>query len=73
MTRACHPNHGWRHRFKTLCREHNVGNEYHNALSGHAYCAVGDHVYGEYPITALHREICKLPWQRCPQADEIRH
>lgn len=55
------PNHGWRHRFKTLCRAVGIPHEYHNAITGHTNSAVVGNVYGEYPLSALYREICKLP------------
>lgn len=54
------PNHAWRHRFKTLCRRHGVPTEFHDALTGHVSGTVGG-AYGEFPVDALYREVCKLP------------
>jgi integrase len=61
---AVQPNHAWRHRFKSICREAGIPSEYNNALTGHSNRANVGNVYGEYPPLALHREICKLPWVR---------
>ncbi|WP_139226791.1 DUF6538 domain-containing protein [Poseidonocella pacifica] len=54
------PNHAWRHRFKTLGRNHAIGLEYLDALQGHTGKGASED-YGEYSIRALYREICKLP------------
>ncbi|OCC02388.1 hypothetical protein BA190_23985 [Labrys sp. WJW] len=54
------PNHSWRHRFKTLCRIHGIGKDYHDAITGHAHADEGDG-YGDFPVEALAREIEKLP------------
>jgi len=55
------PNHAWRHRFKTLCRDSNVGTEYSDAMTGHddRRAATG---YGEVSVRALKREMDKLPF-----------
>ncbi len=54
------PNHAWRHRFKTLCFLSDVPPDYAEVLMGHedGRAARG---YGDYPISALAREIRKLP------------
>lgn len=54
------PSHSWRHRFKTLCRRHGVGADFHDAITGHAKANEGA-AYGEFPLDALAREIEKLP------------
>jgi integrase len=54
------PNHSWRHRLKTLGRRHALAPDIVSAIVGHARKTVADS-YGEFPISALHREICKIP------------
>lgn len=62
------PNHAWRHRFKTLCRQYGIPTEYHNAITGHENDRSVANSYGDFPILALHREILKLPNIRLPVA-----
>jgi integrase len=54
------PSHSWRHRIKTLGRKHGLAQDILNAITGHATRSVADS-YGEFPIEALFREICKIP------------
>jgi len=54
------PNHSWRHRMKTLARSHEVRPDIGDALVGHGKRSVGD-AYGEFQITALKRELEKIP------------
>lgn len=54
------PSHAWRHRFKTLCRRFGVSSDVGDALTGHSARTVGD-AYGVFEVTALYRELCKLP------------
>jgi integrase len=54
------PNHGWRHRFKTVARGVGISREYVDAINGHDD-GTASVDYGEYPISALFREIQKLP------------
>jgi integrase len=54
------PSHSWRHRIKTLGRKHGLAPDILNAITGHAAESDGDS-YGEFPIEALFREICKIP------------
>lgn len=54
------PNHSWRHRLKTLARRYGLAPDIVNALTGHNPESVGDR-YGEYPVTALDRELRKIP------------
>jgi integrase len=54
------PSHAWRHRFKTMCRRHGVSSDIGDALTGHTAKSVADS-YGAYEVSALYRELCKLP------------
>lgn len=54
------PNHGWRHRFKTIARDSAVDPEYSNAFTGHEDGRVSTD-YGETTVKAMWREIQKLP------------
>lgn len=54
------PNHSWRHRFKTAGRRYGLATDLVDAITGHARRTVADG-YGEFPMTALHREILKIP------------
>lgn len=54
------PNHGWRHRYKTLRRRHGIDKEVIDAVQGHAPATEGDR-YGETEVAAMLREISKLP------------
>ncbi len=54
------PSHSWRHRFKTLSRRHELMADIVNAITGHHRKTVADS-YGEFPIEALYRELCKIP------------
>jgi integrase len=56
------PNHGWRHRFITLCREHGVDQEIRRMITGHKGEGVDEVVYGD--PAGLYREVCKLPRYR---------
>lgn len=55
------PNHAWRHRFKTICRHTGIQSEYQNAITGHANERNSGLAYGDFPLKALYREICRLP------------
>ena len=54
------PSHSWRHRFKTLSRRHELMPDIANAITGHHRKTVADS-YGEFPIEAMYRELCKIP------------
>jgi integrase len=54
------PSHSWRHRFKTMGRRHELMPDIANAITGHYRKTVADS-YGEFPIEALYRELCKVP------------
>ncbi len=54
------PNHSWRHRFKTVCRQHEVDLDIAEALTGHGRKSEGDK-YGDFTPRALLRGIAKFP------------
>lgn len=53
------PNHGWRHRFKTVARAVRMDSEARDAIQGHAPQTEGQ-AYGEWPLDALRAEVEKL-------------
>lgn len=57
---AIQPNHAWRHRLKTLSRDHDIAGEWADHLQGHSNPRAAEG-YGERRVKALYREICKLP------------
>jgi integrase len=59
------PNHSWRHRLKTLGRRYALAPDIVSAIVGHARKTVADS-YGDFPIEALHRELCKIPAVQLP-------
>ncbi len=60
VTEVQSPNHGWRHRFKTLARRVGMDAEARDAIQGHAPKTEGQ-AYGEWPMDALRAEVEKLP------------
>jgi integrase len=58
--RRLSPSHSWRHRIKTLGRKHALAQDILNAITGHGSKSVADS-YGEFPVEALFRELCKIP------------
>lgn len=54
------PNHGWRHRFKTVARNVDMSGEIRDAIQGHVPRTEGE-AYGEFSPIAMKREIEKLP------------
>jgi integrase len=54
------PNHSWRHYFKSVCRDADIEEEYHDALTGHKGQGGEGRDYGEYYVRKLYREICKI-------------
>lgn len=54
------PNHGWRHRFKTVARDVDIAPEYSDAITGHEDGRASTH-YGETTLKALWREMQKIP------------
>lgn len=55
------PNHGWRHRFKTLARRALMKDEVRDYLQGHVPGTEGAK-YGDFPPPLLYHEICKIPY-----------
>lgn len=58
---AVQPNHGWRHRFKTIARDVDITPEYMDVIQGHEDGRAASD-YGETTVKALWREIQKLPY-----------
>ena len=54
------PNHGWRHRMRTLGRRHGLAPDIVDAIVGHARKSVADR-YGECEAAALYRELARIP------------
>lgn len=54
------PSHGFRHTFKTLCREVAIPEEVHDKLTGHARGG-GGRGYGEMPLDRMADELEKYP------------
>lgn len=54
------PSHSWRHRIKTLGRKYGLARDILDAITGHSSGTDGDS-YGEFPVEALYRELCKIP------------
>ncbi|MDQ0448136.1 tyrosine-type recombinase/integrase [Methylobacterium aerolatum] len=58
------PNHGWRHRFKTVGIEAGIGERVLDAIQGHAPRTTGGS-YGEVTVKAVAAGIERLPWIDC--------
>lgn len=56
------PNHGWRHRFKTVWREVGLDSRVSNAIQDHASGTVGDD-YGDVTMIAQRNALAKFPRQ----------
>jgi integrase len=54
------PNHGWRHRFKTQCRELGVSSHIADAIQGHSGKTASDN-YGDVTLAAKRSAIICLP------------
>ena len=54
------PNHGWRHRFKTIAREVGMDPHVRDTIQGHAPQTVGD-AYGEVSVRAMAEAMSKVP------------
>ena len=59
--RNVNPNHGWRHRFKTVGREAGIDSGILDAIQGHKPRNVADS-YGDVTIRTMAAAIGKLPW-----------
>lgn len=56
------PNHGWRHRFKTVAREAGIDSRIVDAIQGHAPRTAGED-YGDVTISAQARVMASFPVQ----------
>lgn len=56
------PNHGWRHRFKTVAREAGMDSRVVDAIQGHAPRTAGDD-YGDVTVAAIALAMAKFPRQ----------
>lgn len=54
------PNHGWRHRLKTVTRDLGLDARVVDAIQGHAARTAGED-YGDVTLTAMYRAIAKIP------------
>jgi len=54
------PNHGWRHRLKTVARSCKIDRDISNFLTGHSAEDVAAE-YGDYLVEVLHEAVCRLP------------
>ncbi len=54
------PMHGFRHTFKTMCRDSGIPRDVHERITGHRGGSVGDS-YGSQSLIAIYAEIRKLP------------
>ncbi len=57
------PNHGWRHRFKTVARAVKMNLEIREGVAGHAPRTEGE-AYGSFPVIRVYEEIGLLPRYR---------
>ena len=55
------PNHAWRHRLKTQCRELDISDRVVDAIQGHAGRTAGDN-YGDVTLKTKISVINKLPF-----------
>jgi integrase len=63
------PNHGWRHRFKTVAGKVRMDAEVRDAIQGHATRTEGED-YGEMSADVMLAEILKYPWYRIAASNE---
>ncbi|CAN7226029.1 site-specific integrase [Variovorax sp. LjRoot175] len=55
------PSHGFRHTFKTLCREVGIPEDVHDAITGHAGSGAVARDYGSMPLRRMAEEIRRYP------------
>ncbi|QXZ08963.1 site-specific integrase [Comamonas sp. Y33R10-2] len=55
------PSHGFRHTFKTLCREAEIAEDVHDAITGHAGGNSVARDYGTMPLERMAKELHKFP------------
>jgi integrase len=65
------PNHGWRHRFKTVGRSVGIDAPLLDRITGHAPASVGD-AYGDYGIDVQFEAISRMPAYPERITDEAR-
>jgi integrase len=53
------PDHSWRHRFKTVCRDAGIDRDVHDALTGHTDGSASEN-YGEFPLPPKIAAVKKL-------------
>lgn len=64
------PNHGWRHRFSTMCRDAEINERVYNVIQGHAGKSVADH-YGDVTLKAISAAVRKLPQVHIDTSDTV--
>ncbi|RDE09887.1 DUF6538 domain-containing protein [Pelagibacterium lacus] len=57
---AVQPNHGWRHRFNSVCRDVRIDADVRDLITGHVPRTVGEE-YGDLWAHVMAREIARLP------------
>ena len=55
------PSHGFRHTFKTLCREAGIPEDVHDAITGHVGGSAVARGYGAMPLSRMAEEIKRFP------------
>jgi integrase len=55
------PSHGFRHTFKTLCREVGIAEDVHDAITGHVGGRAVARGYGSMPLSRMAEEIKRFP------------
>lgn len=58
------PNHGWRHRFKTVCRDAGIAQRIMDAIQGHSARSESDN-YGDVSLQAQALALARFPRQGC--------
>ena len=61
LTTSVSPSHGFRHTFKTLCREVGIPEDVHDAITGHMGAGAVARDYGRMPLKRMADEIRKYP------------
>ncbi len=61
LSASATPAHGFRHTFKTLCREARIAEDVMDAITGHAGANTVGRSYGRMPFVVLAQEIAKFP------------
>lgn len=55
------PSHGFRHTFKTLCREVGMPEDVHDAITGHSGAGATARDYGQMPLVRMAAEMVRFP------------